>query len=429
MNFYNNFETPEYELKKANLKTFNLFDYHRNESEFVRLFDLDSRIQRYKNANMPQLPNGFVQASHGTIYRKKQCGRYKYVRGSKIHTKETLDVVIDSCNKLGCPRCFVSASTVKALAIYQHIKDIQDYLFVQGYPRVSLIPKHYVFSPPNDAPMWSIESIDVFKKDIKAFMSKHIKPFFIAGVGFPHQFRFVDPDIRVDLKHSNHLHVIAFGGKLDNYKLFQQKHGFQYYMLGYLNTKSDIIRCARYLLTHVIFTEKSITRVSEWSEFQLSEMKKNNEWLEFLKGSPLPIPNQNITHSMHSRPAYFYSGALLPHNKRYKKVVKSKRFPKGLRKMVFRRGIRDLDFNELVYYINSGVRFRVPDLNGRWKYYDLFEMKILSPVVDPTIEFELTSNLKFGKLCRQKKFMNCLELIKNLKSLDIVNREFNVVGF
>lgn len=415
MKFSNNFESLYYQLKEKNLKTFNLSDYHGIASEFVQLFDVDSRIQRYKDAIMPFLPDGFVQSAHGPIYRKSQCGRYKYVRGSKIHTQDTLSVVIHSCNKLGCPRCFVTASTVKSLAIYQHIKDIQDYLFAKGYPRASLIPKHYVFSPPDDAPMWSIESIEVFKKDISDFMAKHIEPSFIAGVGFPHQFRFVDPELRLELKHSNHLHVIAFGGKLDHYKEFQQKHGFQYYMLGYLNTKSDIIRCVRYLLTHVIFTEKRITRTSEWTEIQLSEMKKNNEWLVFLKGTPLPIPNLNITFSMHSRPAYFYSGALKPHNKRYKKVVKSKRFPLGLRKMVFRRGIRDLDFNELVYYILAGVRFRVSDLNGRWKYYDLFEMSILSPVVDPTIEFELTNNLKFGKLCRSKKYINSLELIKNLK--------------
>jgi len=423
--YLKNSETIDFLRKEASLRTFDLNDYNRNDSDFSYLYEPDTRIDNYKNASMPSLPFGFMMAGRGPISRPNQCGRVIGLRASKNHTEETMDPVIDSCNQLSCSLCFEKASTIKAINIYQHIKDIQDYLFTLGYPPASLVPKHYSFSPPNDASIWTLESIEKFKSQLKEWIDKYIEPVFIGAVIFPHQFRFADPDVREDLKHSNHIHVIAFGGKLLHFKEFEAKYGFRYEFLGYLNKKSDIVRCARYILTHTIYTQKLITRTSDWTSEQLDKMKKNNEWLTFLKGNPLPIPVKNVKESLHSRPAYFYSGALKPYNKRYRKVSVCKRFPKGIKVFSLKRGARDLIYNELIYNIVDGVNFCILDVRGRRKYYDFETFFMLSPLINENIEFEICkSKLKFSKLHREKKIISRIEFIKNLPALIDIKKLF-----
>ena len=407
-----------YYEKKAALKKFNLLDYGNSPVLLPNLIDLDTRIKKYLDASRPELPE-WLNFSGGSKQTRNSCGKVLGLMASVNHPEKTLVPFVSSCNKLGCKVCAEKVSDVKARTIAQQIKDIQTFLFLKGYPRCFLVPRHLVFSHYASDFFWSYESLEAYKTDIKDFIKKYLDPYFIGSVVFTHPFRFKDPDIREHLKHSQHIHVIVFGGKLPHYDLFAEKYGFRYFNKGYLNSDADVKRCASYCLSHTAFPiDVDAERILEWTDSQKNRWKKDNDWLAFLGGIPTVIPDKNVIKKPRSLGAYFYQGALKPHNKRFKKIPKSKLFPKGIKKLVFRRGLRDLDTNELLYEVLEGFIFFIKDKNGFWKRYNADEFKIRSPNNREIIKYELCkSKLKFGRLMKEKKHLNWLESIRNLKSV------------
>ena len=411
------------------LKKFNLLDFGHKDKDFSDIYDSDSRIEQYINAEIPSeiaLPDGFVMAGHGNVSRDL-CGEFLGARSTKQDPSGTLDVMRNSCSKLGCPTCVLEASTVKSTNILQKIRDYIWFLVTQGVNHKFLVPKHYTLNPnyidksgnyhENFVP--DLSTMKNYHQSIKDFEKKHIDPFLDAYVLVYHHHRFANEGKTI-LKVSPHFHVIGFG-KFPKYEVFLQKFGFIYTNEGYLNTPADIFRVARYELTHGIFPQKNIKRKSVLSEKEFAYKKKEKSFETWLTGVEFDEVTRNVVkESKHSFHSYFYGGNLSPYNIRYLKCKVKKRTPKGLKKIRISLPMRDLETNHKIYEIIAGLLFRMLDKLGRWKYYTLSERIVLAPRINKDIQVRFDYNrLKFGKLYKTNSYLNWIKIKKfNIKNFE-----------
>lgn len=402
------------------LEKFNLLDYGQLDSEYHDIYDPDSRVEKYINAIMPELPEGFLFAGHGDVTRDS-CGEFQGVRATKQNPSLTKEIMFNTCNKLSCPTCVRKASNVKAQKIVQKIKDYIWFCVAQGTSRINLVPKHFTFNPNyvdkhgvyHENFKADFSSMKNYHKSVKIFIKKYISPYLDGSVVFYHHHRFKDV-LKTKLKEMGHFHVIGFG-YLPKYDVFQNKFGFIYTNEGYLNTLSDVFRVARYELTHVIFPQKFIIRKTILTNAQMDYKRRENEWLRFLHIDTKPIERINFKESLHSFHSYFYAGYLSPYKIRYLKCKKTKRSPKGLKKMKFRRPMRNVDTNDKVYEIVDGVILRFLDKSGRYKYYPLDEAVAKRIIVNKNMQIKIFNDrLKFGKLYKTNSLLNWI-LIKDFR--------------
>ncbi|MBA7494947.1 hypothetical protein ES702_05525 [subsurface metagenome] len=408
------------------LNQFNLSDYGHLDSEFEKIYDPDSRVSYYLNADSPELPEGFLRAGTGDITRDT-CGEIIGVRSTKQNPKGTKEILYNSCGKLSCPSCVRKASNIKALAIANKVFDFQRFLFINEVNRSGLIPKHLTFNPnfidkhgvfhENFIPDFS--SMKNYHKSIKRFIEKYISPYISASVVFYHHHRFKDV-LKTELKEMGHFHVIGFG-YMPKYEIFQKKHSFIYTNEGSLKTFADIFRVARYELTHVIFPQKKIKRHSLMSESEFVYRKKDKDfvdWLLYIEYNE--ITREQVKESLHSFHSYFYAGFLSPYKKRYLKCKKTNKYPKGLKKLETKRAMRDIDSHNIIFMITGGITLRFLTKDGRYKYYTLDEAIARKLKVNENIEIKFYyDRLKFGHKCKQKYFLNQFKIKSfNLKSFN-----------
>jgi hypothetical protein len=386
---------------ERNLNEFNLLDFGQNLDEFDHIYDPDSRVTKYLEANLEaSLPNGFVLAGHSEITRQS-CGRFRGIKGTKKFTRDTLELTFDTCNKLTCPICVRKASKVKALKIQQKCKDYIWWLITHGYKAKYLCPKHISFDPIDFKP--NFESRKAFHSSIKEFIDKNISPYLSGGVVFYHHHRFKNKEKRDILKVSPHFHVIGFGF-LPNYKEYQEKHGFQYHSHGKLLSLADIFRVARYELTHITFPLDEIIRKTKRTDPELSLLVKKQEWDKFLNLQTKPIPEFKETKSLHSFHTYFYFNNMSPYKIR------------ELKKKIHWLPERDDMYNKKVYEILDGIILAFPTKTNDFKFYNLQEAYDKALRITPDILVKVfKSKLRWGKLYKVKSIFRWLEIKNNVE--------------
>ncbi|MBA7496355.1 hypothetical protein ES702_06955 [subsurface metagenome] len=404
------------------LDKFNLLDYGQEKGDYFPLFDPDSRVEKYINAEMPELPEGFILAGHGDVSRDS-CGEIRGVRATKQNPKSTIELMYNSCNKSSCPVCIRKASGVKAKNILRKIKAYQRFLFSEGVNLVHFVPKHYTLNPnyvdkhgvfhENFIPDFS--SIKNYHKSVKEFIKLYITPYLDASVVFYHHHRFKDA-LKTELKEMGHFHVIGFG-YMPKYEIFQKKFGFIYTNEGYLNTRADIYRVARYELTHVIFPQKHIKRHSIMTESEFAYRKKEKDFVDWLLHIEFnELTREQVKESIHSYHSYFYTGNLSPYKTRYKKCKKTNRCPNGQKRVILKRMMRDMDTNNVFREIIAGITFGFLTKDGRYKYYTRDEAIERKLKVNKDIIIKLDSKyIVWGKFFKTKSYFDIIFSIKNFK--------------
>lgn len=402
------------ERTKSNI---DILDYVYRDYEFEAIYDKDSRVEKYHQAdliNYPQLQSWTIAGHwHDPNLRgtRINCGQIRGIKIAKIQGSKPKPL-INSCGKLQCKICFREASAIKSQNIMDHIESVLyrlmfDNVKFSKHWKMNLQFKHISLNlAPKEANTrdWThlldaTEEYSTFKKEILDPVRKLVAKYFVGSIIIYHPRRFVDQEKREKLYFSPHFHVIGIGylPKLHN---FERRHsdfifdrginysqfsyvdartGAEYY---YLPSKIDIRNVIKYCLTHSGLNLYQQTRKTRQTEQERSE------------GAERTIVQITASH-----PAYFYTGVFSP---QYYKVVHD-----------FNYKISERDEKGNNYYeLLEGFVLKAKSSNG-------FE-KILTPKEiyrDDVVSFFIDSEASIHLFWDQMKFGNRLKINKRLKVL------------